>query len=66
MEQLHVNLLAGVFVNFACATNFFVYFVTSKEYRQVFNEHIFFCARSSKTGGRLQIAQQRCVRLDQR
>ncbi|KHJ95141.1 hypothetical protein OESDEN_04920 [Oesophagostomum dentatum] len=56
MEELHVHLLAGIFVNFACAMNFFVYFVTSKEYRQVFNEYIFFCpvntsdARSSRTG----------------
>ncbi|KHJ77744.1 hypothetical protein OESDEN_22636 [Oesophagostomum dentatum] len=54
---LHVDLLVGIFINFACALNFFVYFVTSKEYRQVFNEYVFFCAanissdaRSSKTG----------------
>ncbi|KHJ88130.1 hypothetical protein OESDEN_12079 [Oesophagostomum dentatum] len=57
MALLHVDLLVGIFINFACAMNFFVYFVTSKEYRQVFNEYIFFCganissdARSSRTG----------------
>lgn len=26
IERLYVNLLAGLFVNFACATNFFVYY----------------------------------------
>ncbi|KHJ77584.1 hypothetical protein OESDEN_22796 [Oesophagostomum dentatum] len=57
MEELHVHLLAGIFVNSSCAMNFFVYFVASKEYRQVFNEYIFFCcantssdAKSSRTG----------------
>ncbi|KHJ75582.1 hypothetical protein OESDEN_24802 [Oesophagostomum dentatum] len=60
MEQLYMNLLGGIFVNFACAVNFFVYFVTSKEYREVFNEYIFFCAansssdaRSSRTGEKI-------------
>ncbi|KAK5981234.1 hypothetical protein GCK32_022089, partial [Trichostrongylus colubriformis] len=26
IERFYVNLLAGLFVNFACATNFFVYY----------------------------------------
>ncbi|XGW25895.1 hypothetical protein V3C99_006919 [Haemonchus contortus] len=34
-------LLAGLFVNTACAINFFVYYGVSHEYRQVFHEHLF-------------------------
>ncbi|KAK6752951.1 hypothetical protein RB195_004005 [Necator americanus] len=41
VEQLYVHLLAGLFVNFACATNFFVYYAVSNEYRQVFDEYLF-------------------------
>ncbi|VDO40988.1 unnamed protein product [Haemonchus placei] len=41
IERFHVNLLAGLFVNFACATNFFVYYAISNEYRRIFDRYIF-------------------------
>ncbi|VDO95319.1 unnamed protein product [Heligmosomoides polygyrus] len=40
IERLYVNLLSGVFVNFACATNFFVYYTVSDEYRQEFDRYL--------------------------
>ncbi|KAE9412877.1 hypothetical protein Angca_000753, partial [Angiostrongylus cantonensis] len=40
VERLYANLLAGLFVNFACAMNFFVYYTVSKEYRQLFDKHL--------------------------
>ncbi|VDO92995.1 unnamed protein product [Heligmosomoides polygyrus] len=40
IERLYVNLLAGLFVNFACATNFFVYYAVSNEYRHVFDKYL--------------------------
>ncbi|EYC35157.1 hypothetical protein Y032_1131g3662 [Ancylostoma ceylanicum] len=30
LEQVYINLLAGLFVNFACAANFFVYYAVRK------------------------------------
>ncbi|KJH49282.1 hypothetical protein DICVIV_04604 [Dictyocaulus viviparus] len=41
IERFYVNLLAGLFVNFACATNFFVYYLLSKEYRDLFDEYLY-------------------------
>ncbi|KAL6737562.1 hypothetical protein Aduo_011193 [Ancylostoma duodenale] len=40
IDRVYVNLLAGLFVNFACATNFFVYYGVSSEYRKVFDEYL--------------------------
>ncbi|RCN37473.1 hypothetical protein ANCCAN_16629 [Ancylostoma caninum] len=40
IDRIYVNLLAGLFVNFACATNFFVYYGVSSEYRKVFDEYL--------------------------
>ncbi|KAL6737559.1 hypothetical protein Aduo_011191 [Ancylostoma duodenale] len=41
LEQIYINLLAGLFVNFACAANFFVYYAVSKEYRRVFDDYLY-------------------------
>ncbi|KAJ1362025.1 hypothetical protein KIN20_021434 [Parelaphostrongylus tenuis] len=40
IERLYVSLVAGLFINSACATNFFVYYAISKEYRIQFDEHL--------------------------
>ncbi|KJH43969.1 hypothetical protein DICVIV_10015 [Dictyocaulus viviparus] len=40
VERLYSNLLAGLFVNCAAATNFFVYYIMSKEYRRLFDEYL--------------------------
>ncbi|VDM64613.1 unnamed protein product [Angiostrongylus costaricensis] len=40
IERIYVNLLAGLFVNSSCATNFFVYYAMSKEYRRLFDEYL--------------------------
>ncbi|EYC29145.1 hypothetical protein Y032_0006g2810 [Ancylostoma ceylanicum] len=39
-NRIYVNLLAGLFVNFACATTFFVYYGVSSEYRKVFDQYL--------------------------
>ncbi|KAK6011778.1 hypothetical protein OSTOST_23126, partial [Ostertagia ostertagi] len=41
IERFHINLLAGLFVNFACATNFFVYYAVSNEYRRIFDHYLY-------------------------
>ncbi|KAJ1362022.1 hypothetical protein KIN20_021431 [Parelaphostrongylus tenuis] len=40
IERTYVSLLAGLFVNFAWAIDFFVYYATSKEYRIQFDEYL--------------------------
>ncbi|KAK6752949.1 hypothetical protein RB195_004004 [Necator americanus] len=40
IDRVYVNLLAGLFVNFACAMNFFVYYAVSSEYRRVFDKYL--------------------------
>ncbi|KAJ1370658.1 hypothetical protein KIN20_032439 [Parelaphostrongylus tenuis] len=39
IERLYVSLVAGLFINSACAINFFVHYAISKEYRIQFDEH---------------------------
>ncbi|KAK6038995.1 hypothetical protein COOONC_23500, partial [Cooperia oncophora] len=44
IERFYVNLLAGLFVNFACALSFFVYYaVRLVLLRKLFGDSIFFC-----------------------
>ncbi|KJH43966.1 hypothetical protein DICVIV_10012 [Dictyocaulus viviparus] len=50
LERTYINLLAGVFLNFASATNFFVYYTVSKEYRQMFDEYLFIGLLKKKIG----------------
>ncbi|KAJ1357749.1 hypothetical protein KIN20_015959 [Parelaphostrongylus tenuis] len=40
IERIHIDLLAGLFVNFASAANFFVYYVVSEKYRNEFDEKL--------------------------
>ncbi|KIH48151.1 hypothetical protein ANCDUO_21783, partial [Ancylostoma duodenale] len=40
VTRLQMSMLTGLFVNMACASNFFVYYALSKEYRGIFNEHL--------------------------
>ncbi|WKY08510.1 hypothetical protein Q1695_007775 [Nippostrongylus brasiliensis] len=40
IDRIYVNLLAGLFVNCACACNFFVYYTVSAEYRRIFDYHL--------------------------
>ncbi|WKY08512.1 hypothetical protein Q1695_007776 [Nippostrongylus brasiliensis] len=40
IEQLYIDLLAGLFVNCSCACNFFVYYTVSKEYRRLFDYYL--------------------------
>ncbi|VDL78065.1 unnamed protein product [Nippostrongylus brasiliensis] len=37
IERLHLNFIAGLFLNFSCACNFFVYYAISNEYRRIFD-----------------------------
>ncbi|VDL64794.1 unnamed protein product [Nippostrongylus brasiliensis] len=40
IDRIYVSLLAGLFVNCACACNFFVYYTVSTEYRRIFDYHL--------------------------
>uniref|UniRef100_A0A7I4YME1 G_PROTEIN_RECEP_F1_2 domain-containing protein n=1 Tax=Haemonchus contortus TaxID=6289 RepID=A0A7I4YME1_HAECO len=38
VELYHLHLLAGSFANFTISINFFVYYIVSKEYREIFDK----------------------------
>ncbi|KAK5980467.1 hypothetical protein GCK32_019873 [Trichostrongylus colubriformis] len=40
VDELYLDLTAGLFVNFATAANFFVYYTVSGMYRDVFNKYL--------------------------
>ncbi|XGW26521.1 hypothetical protein V3C99_007263 [Haemonchus contortus] len=40
-DKLQSDLFAGLFINFACATNFFAYYSISTVYRRAFDEYLF-------------------------
>ncbi|KAK6024219.1 hypothetical protein OSTOST_09975 [Ostertagia ostertagi] len=58
-ERLHVDLLAGIFVTSASASNFFVYYTISKKYRNLFDKYLFI--RRFKKGFTLSCAPNATV-----
>ncbi|KAK6029466.1 hypothetical protein OSTOST_04424, partial [Ostertagia ostertagi] len=41
IERADVDLVAGLFINSSCSVNFFILYTTSKDYRRIFQEHLF-------------------------
>ncbi|KJH43967.1 hypothetical protein DICVIV_10013 [Dictyocaulus viviparus] len=50
VDSIYVKLLAGLFVNSASATHFFVYYTMSKEYRRLFDQYLLIDRIKKKIG----------------